>query len=42
MPFVHLDIAGTAYGKAKRYYANGATGVGVRTLYKLVATNFSK
>ncbi|OQC10649.1 MAG: Cytosol aminopeptidase [Tenericutes bacterium ADurb.Bin087] len=42
IPFVHLDIAGTAYGKAKRYYANGATGVGVRTLYKLVATNFSK
>lgn len=42
IPFVHLDIAGTAYGKAKRYYANGATGVGVRTLYKLVATNFTK
>lgn len=42
LPFVHLDIASTSYGNAKRYYAAGATGVGVRTLYKLVATNFCK
>lgn len=42
VPFVHLDIASTANGGAKRYYAAGATGVGVRTLYKLVASNFCK
>lgn len=35
-PFVHLDIAGPAYGKARSYYASGATGIGVRTLYELV------
>lgn len=42
LPFVHLDIASTSYGNAKRYYAAGSTGVGVRTLYKLVASNFCK
>lgn len=35
-PYVHLDIAGTAYIKPYSYYANGATGVGVRTLYNLI------
>jgi leucyl aminopeptidase len=31
-PWVHLDIAGTAYGDAGPLYAKGATGVGVRLL----------
>ncbi|MFQ5506798.1 MAG: leucyl aminopeptidase [Planctomycetota bacterium] len=32
-PWVHLDIAGTAWGaKSKDYYQAGATGVGVRVL----------
>ncbi len=35
-PFVHLDIAGPAFNKARGYYASGATGIGVRTLYELV------
>ena len=35
-PFVHLDIAGPSWGKPRGYYSNGATGVGVRTLYELV------
>lgn len=35
-PFVHLDIAGPSFGKPRLYYYNGATGVGVRTLYELV------
>lgn len=35
-PFVHLDIAGTSYNPPYLYYANGATGVGVRTIYNLV------
>ncbi len=33
-PWIHLDIAGTAYAdKARDYFAEGATGVGVRLLY---------
>jgi leucyl aminopeptidase len=40
VPWVHLDIAGTAwYDDAKPWMAKGATGVGVRTLVDL-ATNF--
>ncbi len=35
-PFVHLDIAGPSFGRPRTYYSNGATGVGVRTLYELV------
>lgn len=35
-PFVHLDIAGTSYISPYKYYTDGATGVGVRTLYNLV------
>jgi leucyl aminopeptidase len=32
-PWVHLDIAGTAYGGiAKDYYRSGAAGTAVRTL----------
>ncbi len=35
-PWVHLDIAGTAYlDEAKPYMAKGPTGVGVRTFVKL-------
>ncbi|MEK4250863.1 leucyl aminopeptidase [Paenibacillus sp. FSL W7-1287] len=37
-PWVHLDIAGTAYvNKARRWEPKGATGVMVRTLYELIA-----
>lgn len=36
-PWAHLDIAGTAWlGKEKPYMAKGPTGVGVRTLVKLL------
>jgi len=36
-PWVHLDIAGTAYGlKNKLYYGKGATGVGVRLITELL------
>lgn len=35
-PFVHLDIAGPSFNPPRLYYSNGATGVGVRTLYELV------
>jgi leucyl aminopeptidase len=36
-PWVHLDIAGTAFlDKPKGYYGKGATGVPTRTLIKLV------
>jgi leucyl aminopeptidase len=36
-PWVHLDIAGTAYlDIAKGYYNKGATGIPTRTLIKLV------
>ena len=31
-PWVHLDIAGTAYGDGTALYAKGATGVGVRLM----------
>ncbi|MGI6781601.1 MAG: leucyl aminopeptidase [Acholeplasmataceae bacterium] len=34
-PFVHLDIAGPSWGKPRGYLSNGATGVGVRTLYEI-------
>jgi leucyl aminopeptidase len=35
-PWIHLDIAGTAWlDDAKPYMAKGATGVGVRTFVKL-------
>jgi leucyl aminopeptidase len=40
VPWVHLDIAGTAWlDDAKPWMAKGATGVGVRTLVDL-AMNF--
>jgi hypothetical protein len=35
-PWLHLDIAGTAWTDAERdYYSKGGTGAGVRTLYYL-------
>ena len=40
IPWIHLDIAGTADSKAnKKYLRKGATGVGVRTLYRMVKAN---
>jgi leucyl aminopeptidase len=37
LPWVHLDIAGTAWlEEAKPYMAKGPTGVPVRTLIRLV------
>lgn len=39
-PWLHLDIAGTAWaGNEKDYYTKGGTGVGVRTLYYLAKNN---
>lgn len=36
-PWIHLDIAGTAYNKsASKYFPKGATGVHVKTLFNLV------
>ena len=41
-PWLHLDIAGTAWTEKEReYYSAGGTGAGVRTLYYL-AKNISK
>jgi leucyl aminopeptidase len=35
-PWIHLDIAGTAWlDDAKPYMAKGATGVGLRTFVRL-------
>ena len=37
VPWVHLDIAGTAYDtKARGYLPKGASGIHVKTLYYLV------
>ncbi len=36
-PWVHLDIAGTAYsGSARSYLPKGATGVHVKSLYNFI------
>ena len=36
-PWVHLDIAGTAYsGSARSYLPQGATGIQVKTLYNFI------
>ena len=35
-PWVHMDIAGTAWGMTRPYVGNGASGFGVRTLVELV------
>ncbi|HEX4734344.1 MAG TPA: leucyl aminopeptidase [Thermoleophilaceae bacterium] len=34
-PFVHMDIAGTAWGMKRNYVGSGASGFGVRTLIEL-------
>jgi len=40
-PWLHLDIAGTAWSeKEDGYYSKGGTGVGVRTLYYLAKNNY--
>lgn len=40
IPWVHLDIAGTAWdSKAQPYRAVGATGVGIKTLVELLANS---
>lgn len=37
IPWIHLDIAGTAYNNsASKYFPHGATGVHVKTLFNLV------
>lgn len=37
IPWIHLDIAGTAYlSKPEKYLPSGATGIHVQTLYKLI------
>lgn len=38
-PFVHIDIAGVAYGSKKGYYKEGAYGFGVKTLYEYITNN---
>ena len=38
-PWVHMDIAGTAWGMKRNYVGNGASGFGVRTLIELARTN---
>ena len=35
MPWVHLDIAGTAWDTGREYVGKGATGFGVRLLVRL-------
>jgi leucyl aminopeptidase len=37
VPWVHLDIAGTAWDVGREYVGNGATGYGVRLLVELAA-----
>lgn len=38
IPFAHLDIAGPSFGTPHLYYPDGASGVGVKTLYQLAKT----
>jgi leucyl aminopeptidase len=37
-PWVHMDIAGTAWGMKRNYVGNGASGFGVRTLIEIART----
>jgi leucyl aminopeptidase len=37
-PWVHMDIAGTAWGMKRNYVGSGASGFGVRTLVELART----
>jgi leucyl aminopeptidase len=34
-PWVHIDIAGTAWGTSRNYVGKGATGFGTRLLIEL-------
>ena len=34
-PWVHMDIAGTAWGMSRNYVGKGASGFGTRTLIEL-------
>ena len=36
-PWVHMDIAGTAWGMARPYVGKGASGFGMRLLIELAA-----
>jgi leucyl aminopeptidase len=38
-PWVHIDIAGTAWGTSRNYVGKGATGFGTRLLIELARTN---
>jgi leucyl aminopeptidase len=38
-PWVHMDIAGTAWGMKRNYVGNGASGFGVRTLIELARSS---
>ena len=39
VPFIHLDIAGTAFGSAYKHLPAGASGTGVKTLYHYIKDN---
>jgi leucyl aminopeptidase len=39
IPWVHLDVAGTAFESGKPYASKGGTGFGVRTLIELASAN---
>lgn len=41
-PFLHLDIAGTAFGSRYKYLPEGASGVGVRTIYNYIKDSYDK
>lgn len=38
-PLLHIDIAGVSYGRKRRYYEEGASGFGVKTLYNYIKNN---
>ena len=38
-PWVHIDIAGTAWSMNRNYIGNGATGFGTRMLIELARQN---
>ncbi|HKN94695.1 MAG TPA: hypothetical protein VJU60_10215, partial [Thermoleophilaceae bacterium] len=41
-PWVHMDIAGTAWAAAKSWAGNGATGFGTRTFIELAKSVASR
>ena len=38
-PWVHMDIAGTAWGQGRPYVGKGASGFGVRLLVELAKSS---